>query len=130
MDRLFARLKINRPVWRINWSIVDDPALFQPTGHGSTESRPDITVDNIADQLWIRMERQTLRRLPRSNDILFTIRIYVHPLSYLTTQPDQAARLASTWRGLDEDIQIYKSMLPFKETMLAWLDKIVKPKVG
>ena len=33
MDRFFARMKVHRPVWRLNWGIVDDPALFQSTGH-------------------------------------------------------------------------------------------------
>ncbi|MDH3601722.1 MAG: DUF3445 domain-containing protein, partial [Candidatus Tectomicrobia bacterium] len=37
MDRLFARLKVERPVWRLNWSLIDNPALFQPRGHGRSE---------------------------------------------------------------------------------------------
>ena len=30
MNKLFERLKVDKPVWRLNWSVVDDPALFQP----------------------------------------------------------------------------------------------------
>ena len=40
---------------------------------------------------YLRHKRQTLRRLPASGDILFTIRIYVQPLAALAGQPRRAA---------------------------------------
>jgi hypothetical protein len=123
MDRFFARLKTERPVWRMNWSIVDDPALFLPRGHGRKEHDDAITPDNAGDKLWVRMERQTLRRLPRSQDVLFTIRIYVHPLHPLAARPERAAALAAAIRSLPAELQTYKSVRPFREAILAWLDR-------
>jgi dimethylamine monooxygenase subunit A len=34
VDRFIGLLAPDRPVWRLNWSLTDDPALFQPVGHG------------------------------------------------------------------------------------------------
>ena len=124
MDRLFARLKVDRPVWRLNWSLLDNPALFQPRGHGQHEHNAAITADNAGDRLWLRMERQTLRRLPLTGDILFTIRIYVQALRDVAANPERAAHLAAAMRALPPNMRGYKSLYPFMEAALAWLDQI------
>jgi hypothetical protein len=125
MDRFFSRLKVERPVWRINWSLMDDPTLFQPTGHGRQAYNAHVTAQNAGETLWLRMERQTLRRLPRSGDILFTIRVYLRPLHTLATRPEDAAALATTLRALPPTMQRYKSLAPFLDAVLAWLDQVV-----
>ena len=124
MDRFFARMKVHRPVWRLNWGIVDDPALFQSTGHSRGGFRSDITVENAGEQLWLRIERQTLRRLPRSQGILFTIRIYVKPLAHLLSYPERAAAMARALRGMPDSWLLYKSLSGFLDAVLGWLDKI------
>ena len=123
MDKFFDRLKVEKPVWRLNWSLMDDPTLFQPTGHGRTGTNTHITPENAGDALWLRMERQTLRRLPHSHDILFTIRVYIRPLAQLATQPDRAAQLAAALRALPPSLRRYKSLPPFIEAVLTWLDR-------
>lgn len=124
MDRLFDRLKENKPVWRLNWSVLDNPALFQPAGHGKTGYATTITAENAGERLWLRTERQTLRRLPASRDILFTIRIYIQPLSALNHQPENAARLAKALKGMDEDMRVYKSLSPILDAAVAWLERV------
>lgn len=124
MDRAFDKLKVERPVWRLNWSVVDDGNLFQPTGHGRTDYETDVTAENAGDKLWLRVERQTLRRLPQSNDILFTIRVYSNPLRTLSDKPEIAKQLASAISGLDEAMRDYKSLRPLHAATLAWLDAV------
>jgi hypothetical protein len=124
MDRYFERIKVDKPVWRINWSMIDDPTLFQPTGHGRKGLNPDITPENAGEKLWLRMERQTLRRLPRTQDILFTIRVHVRPLWELAARPERAAALAAAMRALPEPMRVYKSLPPFLDAVLAWLDRV------
>ena len=123
MDRLFARLPVERPVWRLNLSLVDSPALFQPGGHARTNGAPQVTAENAGDNLWLRMERQTLRRLPRSRDILFTIRVVSQPLAALAGRPEHAARLAGALRKIDADLAVYKAMQPIQTAAIAWLDR-------
>src|SRR5690606_6840460 len=98
--------------------------LFQPTGHGRKDYATDVTAENAGDKLWLRIERQTLRRLPQSNAILFTIRVYSNPLYTLSDQPEIAQRLASAISGLDEAMRDYKSLRPLLAPTLAWLDKV------
>jgi hypothetical protein len=69
-NAFFERLKPERSFWRLNWTLIDNPALHQPT---SARHSPDGDLDNW----YFRVERQTLRRLPHSDAIIFTIRNYV-----------------------------------------------------
>ena len=80
VDRFIGMLAPERPVWRLNWSLTDDPALFQPVGHGRRDTDPDITPENAGPRIFLRVERQTLRRLPRTGAVLFTIRTHQRPL--------------------------------------------------
>jgi dimethylamine monooxygenase subunit A len=124
LDRFFARLRPDKPVWRCNWSLVDDPRLFQPTGPGQSECNGEITADNAGEKVWLRMERQTLRRLPRTRAIVFTIRVHVRPLGHLARCPERAALFAATLRALPEPMRLYKSLPPFLAAVLAWLDRL------
>ena len=69
----------------------------------------------LPERMRLRVERQTLRRLPRSGAIVFTIRVYMTPLAELG--PGEAGRLAAAIRGVKEQEVVYKcvcrTFLPF-----------------
>ncbi len=131
VDRFFDKLKPEHGVWRLNWSLLDDGALFQPNGHGRTRPDLGITADNAGDMLWLRVERQTLRKLPRSGAVLFTVRVHHRPLSELSGRPEPAARLAAAVRALPEPMRSYKSIGVFADALLAWLDgQSAEPRPG
>jgi hypothetical protein len=124
VDRFIGLLAPDRPVWRLNWSLTDDPTLFQPVGHGRRETDPDITPENSGARIFLRVERQTLRRLPHTGAVLFTIRTHQRPLEALADRPHELARLAEAVRGLPEDTARYKSITPFREALLAYLNGV------
>jgi hypothetical protein len=69
------------------------------------------------------MERETLRRLPDSNGVLFTIRGFQQPLpDYVAGGPDRASTLAALIGRLPTDVARYKSIEPYRESVLAWLE--------
>ena len=115
----FDRLRAQRPVWRINWGLVTDPALFQPDP--PVDAGRDITPANAGERLWLRLERQTLRRLPRSGDVLFTIRIYVEPLAALAEDEEKRVGLAAALHALAPGMRGYKGVEPFLDAALGWL---------
>ncbi|MEM9034733.1 MAG: DUF3445 domain-containing protein [Actinomycetota bacterium] len=91
VDRLFDRLG-ERPVLRRNWFVHPDPALFQPDRPVGGD--PVVVGAEALDELHCRSERQTLRRLPESGMILFTIRIQQAPLRELVADPARRAAFA------------------------------------
>lgn len=124
VDRFFDHLHADRPVWRVNWSLNDDPTLFQPVRRQETEADEAITPANAGERLFIRCERQTLRRLPSTGWILFTIKTYVDPISSIVDRPDAAAGLASAVRELPEGTRRYKNVEPYQGALLSYLDGI------
>jgi len=113
MDTFFARLQPNYPGYRFNWSIVDTPELFL----GVQRHHPvpaDITSVNAGDRLWIRVERQTVRRLPQSGGVLFTVRTYTYPLAMLRQYPEAAAGLVGAIAQIPPEMQRYKSIAPIR----------------
>jgi hypothetical protein len=99
--RMFDSMRAETPMIRWNWSIYGDEEMFHP--HSSPARR--FGSGERADQVFLRVERQTLRRLPASGDILFTIRIVVDPLAALERHSD-APRIA---RGLIEQLLAFNS---------------------
>ena len=95
IERMFDGLQ-GQAVERYNWSIQAGDALYHPLSDrqridratGRPSKFPDGDIDAHA---FIRVERQTLRKLPRSKDIVFTIRIHLDPLAVLARHPDRAA---------------------------------------
>jgi hypothetical protein len=118
--RFFDSIRLERPVWRVNWSLVDTPALFLPPEHRG-RPRP-IAAEQAGEQLWLRVERQTLRRLPRSGDVVFGIHTHVDPLAKAIDSPAAAQALAARIREMPEPTARYKSLWPIRAPLLAWLD--------
>ena len=119
VDTTMARLKADQPMVRSNWTIEDHCALFQPVG-------PSVPLLSDPSQLWVRMERQTLRALPLSGGSLFTIRTYQQPITeYVARGADKARALHSLIQRLPDDVAKYKSLLHYRESLLAWLESYI-----
>ena len=101
IDRMFDNLRPEQPVMRWNWSLHEDGELHHPTSHSGSESR--FGNGDIGGHVFLRVERQTLRKLTKSGDIVFTVRIYLDPLEVLETMPD-GDRLAT---AIDEQLSIF-----------------------
>jgi hypothetical protein len=123
VDRFMAHVRPDHIAARLNWSVMDDPALFQPTGKWRTEHDASITEHNAGERLFLRVERQTLRRLPASGAVLFGIRVHVYPLAAAVVTPEAAAALASAVRALPPEMAHYKSLPTVQSALLGWLDR-------
>jgi hypothetical protein len=126
ISRMFDSLQ-GQAVLRWNWSLQAGNDLYLPFSHQErvdrATNRPSrFSTDEIAAQAFIRVERQTLRKLPVSGDILFTIRIHLDPLSVLEKHPDRQ-RLASSFAdqlaALDEAQLDYKGLTADRDRLVA-----------
>lgn len=106
VDRFFDTLSPGRVVWRVNWTLSDDAALFQSgedTGAGA-----DIDADNAGQRLWLRSERQTLVKLPDSGAVVFSIRTHQRTLAML--DGEQRRQFAAVLRSVPDDVAVYKGL--------------------
>ena len=84
--------------------------MFQPGGKWRQQTDTAITPDNAGERLYLRVERQTLRRLPQSGAILFGIRVHSYQMARAITTRADAVRLAEAVRALPEATVHYKSL--------------------
>lgn len=126
--RMFDSLQ-GQGVIRWNWSLQLDDALYHPFSNAERDARAANRPSRFGDdeavaRCFIRVERQTLRKLPVSGDILFTIRIHLDPLSMLRNHPDRARIAASFAEQLDamEPAQLdYKGLAADRNRLAARL---------
>jgi hypothetical protein len=104
-NAFFERLKPDRSFWRLNWTLIDSPALHQPT---SARHSPH---GDLGDWFF-RVERQTLRRLAKSGAIVFTIRNYVASAKDLCESHEEfGATLLSNLDTAPTAMQEYKGWI-------------------
>ncbi|MDE2303293.1 MAG: DUF3445 domain-containing protein [Sphingomonadales bacterium] len=84
VDRFFSVLKPGQIFGRANWFIVASDALRYLPGDDPAERFAHVSSANAGETLFVRCERQTLRRLPESGAVLFTIGIALAPLGSLS----------------------------------------------
>lgn len=125
INRMFDNLKVEQPVFRFNWSINPDADLHYPAtkAHGALPAGHVLSLETT----FARVERQTLRKLPVSGDLLFTIRIYTDPLAALRNLPD-AARVAAVFADQLETLTLpqaqYKGLAEKRAALVAELHAV------
>jgi len=148
LDRFFLKLPVDKPVLRNNYFFQIDPDLAWASIHHGNEDNfdqsshsprpkslakekwqpPEPTTD--MSQVYFRSERQSLRRMPRTGCICFTIRTYFHPVTEMVHEPGIPGRLAAAIRSWPEPIAEAKSRHLYAKTMLPWLDKLHQEQVA
>jgi hypothetical protein len=122
VDRFHDRLTADRPVWRRNWFVSPTEELHLPSFPPGLVIPARIERDGTP--MWIRSERQTLRKLPRSDAILFTIRVQLAPLAVLLQRPDVASRMLQVVRSWDDAKRGYTSTGRILDALDAWLEDV------
>ncbi len=84
VNRMLGAIRVEQALWRANFLIYTDPDLHQPRGEGIAKPM----APNAAR--YVRVERQSFRRLPKSGAVIFGIHSAVVPASALSPR-DHAA---------------------------------------
>lgn len=80
VERMLSAIRVEQPLGRANFLIYTDPELHQPRGEGIAKP-----IDPSAPR-YIRVERQSFRRLPETLAVVFAIHTYVVPESILSAE--------------------------------------------
>lgn len=88
VQRFFDGVKPGRPLWRANWNFQSERGLWTPMREAEKTSG---APGRHAGDRWLRVERQTVLRLPRTGAAVFGVRTLLTHLDRLTD---------AQWRGL------------------------------
>ena len=122
-ELLFARMKQWHPVWRLNWSLLPLPRLnLVPQFFGENDAAAAaLTLANIGARCHLRIERQTLTRLPMTDAILFTVRTYQMPIARLAEQPERLRQFAAYLPTVPAALLRYKGIDRYHDLLLEYL---------
>ncbi|MBO9576153.1 MAG: DUF3445 domain-containing protein [Sphingobium sp.] len=118
VDRFMEGLAPGPIFGRANWFVVaNDSWRYLP------ESNPQklfshVSAESAGNSLFVRCERQTLRRLPQSGAIVFTIGIAVAPLASLPRA--QVERLVAALSAQPEDEQGRRSAPAYLDALAGY----------
>mmetsp|Transcript_16867 Transcript_16867/g.25388 ORF Transcript_16867/g.25388 Transcript_16867/m.25388 type:complete len:315 (-) Transcript_16867:921-1865(-) len=126
LDNFFQRLEPSKPFRRSNFELRWSGELIHPSltsGHLDRKGQlEDIGDKENIHNIYLRAEIQTLRRLPHSNFILFTVDSLTDPISSILTHPTAAAALQSRLESLGHEMAQYKGVTPtIRENLIAAL---------
>ncbi len=123
--KFLLNLQQGKPVRRLNWTMTINPRLdTSPENYPKWgPDRTTVTPANVGEKVHLRVEMQSLWRLPRSNAILFVIRCYLISMGELATVPKWARRLPRVLRSLPDPIADYKGLTRFRATTIDWLSQ-------
>jgi dimethylamine monooxygenase subunit A len=126
IERMFDNLRVEQPVIRWNWTLFGEDTLYLPGEEKRMTRR--FGDGPVADHVFMRLERQTLRKLPKSGEILFTIRTHIDPVDVLehhTDGPRLAAAIAEQVKVLTPGELAYKGLTGERERLLARLQQLI-----
>ena len=122
MDRFFAKMPVDGPVQRFNYAIDKSPELWHIESHHHLEPDPNLRIED----LYLRVERQVLRRLPVSKAMIFSIRTYVTPLVKVTQNLEIAHALRTNIQTYSPEVASYKNRQVWNDLVMAHLDEMLK----
>ncbi|KAI5455999.1 hypothetical protein BGZ63DRAFT_367985 [Mariannaea sp. PMI_226] len=133
MMKFFKRIRPETFYTRNNYFIQVDDALAWSWSIGS-EDEPTVSWSTAEknkpiNNHWFRSERQSLRRLPKTGAVCFTIRTYFLPVTDMAKEDYVPGRLASAVRSWDSPVSVYKGKEKYGDVLLEYLDEAHKKQM-
>jgi hypothetical protein len=119
------------PCERFNWQITPMGAIFFP--HADPHAANAAAMRSVSETLrrdpeqagrvlWMRVERQTLRRLPKSRAVAFGLHTYSDPLDSIEADTASIRAILALLRAYSAERWHYSEMDIIREPILAWLE--------
>jgi len=126
--RFLETLKPGRSFWRMSWNFKLSNQMDMTTKHKPAykadfaRRAPHLTARDVGDAVFIRIERQTFSRLPRSHGLLFGIHTYNSSVAEEASDPNRARAILNVLRGAPRDVMDYKAITPIETPLVSFLE--------
>ncbi len=121
IGRVFDGLRPGLALERFNWTIQCGPERRAPDAAPLRARARTLALDQGEETLHLRVERQTISKLPQTGAVLFTIRVCLDPLSAIPVQ--NRASLGQAWRTLGATGRAYKRWDVMEQLTAAVFDR-------
>ncbi|KAF4995748.1 hypothetical protein FDECE_12697 [Fusarium decemcellulare] len=108
MDRFFTKMPTDSPIQRGSWGLEIGQPLFLPADHPDFSHRESQNPSLRDEDLYLRVDWQTLRRLPLSGSIVFNFKALFTPMTEFRDEPYIPSLVLKTLNEGKENIMKYK----------------------
>ncbi|CEP23980.1 HRQ3 [Cyberlindnera jadinii] len=128
MERWFSKTTAADPVERASWYCTWDHNLLCSNVYALKKGE---TVDSSVDErkFNIRVERQTVRRLPKTKAIIFTNHPVYYSIEEMKDEPLIPSLLKKIFYEAPEDIIKYKNFTAMRDHLLPYLDGLIQRQI-
>jgi dimethylamine monooxygenase subunit A len=133
INRVLESVHAATPCERFNWQLTPMSTIFFPHDdphaanaaamHGIRNSLCE-NPEQAGELLWIRVERQTLSRLPDSRAVAFSLHTYSDPLCSLRSDVESVRAMLALLRAYSDERWKYSEMDIVREPVIAWLESV------
>lgn len=120
ITRIFDGLRPDLILERFNWTVQLGPERHTLSQQPMKDELAQLGLVEAAKDLHLRVERQTIRKLPTTGAVLFTIRICVDPLRAAVSTPDHRDAFIHAWQNTDEALAEYKGWPHYQPAVSAY----------
>ncbi|KAF3902883.1 hypothetical protein AA313_de0208401 [Arthrobotrys entomopaga] len=126
MARYFTKLPPNKPIQRGSWELVIGQPLFELPGPKLTALKSHQDRSLKEEDITLRVDWQTLQRLPLSGAIVFNYKTLFTPLGELDDEPGVPVILEKVLKEGDKGIMKYKGVWHIEHVALPMLERMRK----
>ncbi|RLV93948.1 hypothetical protein JA1_002134 [Spathaspora sp. JA1] len=129
MERWFNRMKPNEPVERASWYISWDTQLRVNNIYQIPKFKPNLEADmksTSPKQFNVRVERQTLRMLPKTKTIIFTNHPTFYSIEEMKDEPMIPSLIKKIMFEAQEKIIKYKNFEFIRDHLADYLDGLIQ----
>ncbi|KAI9751140.1 MAG: Zn finger-containing GTPase- Activating Protein for ARF [Chaenotheca gracillima] len=126
MDRYFSKMPTDRPIQRGSWGLEVDTPLFMPPGDPHEAHRDTQSPDLPLSRVHLRVDWQTLRRLPLSAAIIFNFKALFTPVEAFRDEPYVPALCQRVLTGGKRSLMEYKNTWHVEHVVLPALEEWVQ----
>lgn len=119
IDGFLQRIKPGTSWERANWGLSRTPELNLHPSRKLPRLDPTITLDDV----WFRLEQQSLVALPASGGILFGIKLVIIPMHEIKADPTTRQGMIRALQTMPEPMAQYKGIATAKHRLLELMEE-------
>jgi len=130
MDRYFAKKPTDKPIQRGSWGLEIDEPLFMPPGDPHEKLRNIQDPTHSLDRCHLRVDWQTLRRLPLSGAVVFNFKALFTPVSEFRDEPYVPSLLLKVLREGKRSLMEYKNTWHTEHVVIPAMEQFEREQVS
>ncbi|KAB8272107.1 hypothetical protein BDV30DRAFT_249742 [Aspergillus minisclerotigenes] len=122
MNRFFAKMPTDRLIQRGSWGIEIDQPIHMPPGDPIALRHETQDPDIALDRYHLRVDWQTLRRLPVSAAMVFSFKVLFTPVTQFQNEPHIPSLFLKNYREAKPNLLKHKNIWHTEATILPALE--------